>query len=51
MIDEGKALNIRGHAWAGELQVKSMQYSIDFGATWYPCKLEKAFKPFSLAAF
>lgn len=40
-IEEGKALNIRGHAWAGDLEVKDMSYSIDFGATWQPCQLEK----------
>ena len=41
MIDKGKILNIRGHAWAGDLEVSQMEYSIDFGATWKPCKLEK----------
>lgn len=41
MIKEGRKLNIRGHAWAGELEVARMQYSIDFGATWQDCSLEK----------
>lgn len=41
MIDKGKTLNIRGHAWAGDLEVSQMEYSIDFGATWKQCKLEK----------
>jgi DMSO/TMAO reductase YedYZ molybdopterin-dependent catalytic subunit len=41
MIDKGKTLNIRGHAWAGDLEVSQMEYSIDFGSTWKPCKLEK----------
>ena len=41
MISEGKTLNIRGHAWAGELEVTKMEYSIDFGSTWKPCKIEK----------
>lgn len=36
LIDK-KTLDIRGHAWAGELNVKSVDYSIDFGATWKPC--------------
>ena len=31
---------IRGHAWAGELEVSKMEYSIDFGATWQLCTLE-----------
>jgi DMSO/TMAO reductase YedYZ molybdopterin-dependent catalytic subunit len=41
MIEEGQKLNIRGHAWAGELEVARMQYSIDFGATWKDCYVEK----------
>ena len=40
IIGEGKSLNIRGHAWAGELEVYKMEYSIDFGATWNTCTLE-----------
>lgn len=39
-IKEGKVLKINGHAWAGELEVAKMEYSIDFGATWNPCDLE-----------
>lgn len=34
-------LKIRGHAWAGDLSVKSVLYSIDFGANWKTTKLEK----------
>ncbi len=41
MIKEGQALNIRGHAWAGELEVTKMEYSIDFGSTWNPCTVER----------
>ncbi len=41
MISEGKKLDIRGHAWAGDLEVAKMEYSIDFGATWKECTLEK----------
>lgn len=41
MINEGKKLDIRGHAWAGELEVERMQYSIDFGSTWQSCPIEK----------
>lgn len=40
-ISDGKKLSIRGHAWAGELEVSKMEYSIDFGATWNKCPLEK----------
>lgn len=42
MLKEGKSLSIRGHAWAGELEVVKMEYSIDFGATWTSCPVEKA---------
>ena len=40
-IKNGTPLKIRGHAWAGELEVSKMEYSIDFGATWNTCPLEK----------
>lgn len=41
LINEGKKLKINGHAWAGELDVVKMEYSIDFGASWNICKLEQ----------
>lgn len=41
MISEGEKMTIRGHAWAGELEVDKLDYSIDFGATWEPCSLKK----------
>jgi len=41
IISKGKKLNIRGHAWAGELEISKVSYSIDFGATWSDCTLEK----------
>ncbi|MTI37981.1 sulfite oxidase, partial [Fulvivirga lutimaris] len=41
IIKEGASLNIRGHAWAGELKVNKMEYSIDFGATWKTCKIDE----------
>lgn len=41
IIKKGKVLNIRGHAWAGELEVTKMEYSIDFGSTWTECNIEK----------
>jgi len=41
IINKGKALNIRGHAWAGELEVAKMEYSIDYGSTWNACVIEK----------
>nr|WP_299338947.1 sulfite oxidase [Allomuricauda sp.] len=39
IVPLGKKLSINGHAWAGELEVTKMEYSIDFGSTWTPCKL------------
>ncbi|MDC8005828.1 sulfite oxidase [Aureisphaera galaxeae] len=41
VLSNKKTLEIRGHAWAGELEVAKMEYSIDFGSTWNACSLEK----------
>jgi len=41
ILQPGKKLHISGHAWAGELEVAKMEYSIDFGSTWENCSLEK----------
>lgn len=41
-INEGKQLKINGHAWAGELAVSKMDYSIDFGSNWIACDIEPA---------
>jgi DMSO/TMAO reductase YedYZ molybdopterin-dependent catalytic subunit len=41
ILKKKNSLNIRGHAWAGELEVKKVEYSIDFGSTWKTCSLEK----------
>lgn len=50
-IKEGKALNIRGHAWAGDLEVAKMEYSIDFGSTWKSCSVEKPTNRFAWQHF
>jgi len=41
-IDHGlnESLKIRGHAWAGDLSVKKVFLSIDFGSTWHETLLE-----------
>lgn len=39
VISSDKTLSVRGHAWAGELEVMDLDYSIDFGATWQKAKL------------
>ncbi len=36
----GEQLALRGHAWAGDLDVAEMHVSIDFGATWQPAELD-----------
>ncbi|MFY0604974.1 MAG: sulfite oxidase [Flavobacteriaceae bacterium] len=41
IISKDKFINLKGHAWAGELEVSKVHYSIDFGATWKLCTLEK----------
>ena len=38
---QGKALSLRGHAWAGDARVKTVFTSIDFGATWQKARLRK----------
>lgn len=35
-------LPIRGHAWAGDTFIKTVEYSIDFGASWQRCSLKDA---------
>jgi DMSO/TMAO reductase YedYZ molybdopterin-dependent catalytic subunit len=39
--DGNETLELRGHAWAGDLSVRRMYTSIDFGATWQKAKLER----------
>ena len=41
MIELGDELPIRGHAWAGDLEVTQVEYSIDFGSSWSLCTLSK----------
>jgi len=38
----GATLEVRGHAWAGDLGITAVDVSIDFGQTWQPAKLNKA---------
>jgi len=42
IVKNGQKLPVRGHAWAGDLPVKAVEVSVDFGATWQSCKLESA---------
>lgn len=41
-VSKGQPLAIRGSAWAGELGVREVFVSTDFGATWTRAKLDKA---------
>lgn len=36
----GAALALRGHAWAGDADVRTVEVSIDFGSTWIEADLE-----------
>ena len=36
-----RKIDIRGHAWAGDVEVKEMHVSFDFGATWQKTELAK----------
>ncbi|MEZ4828582.1 MAG: sulfite oxidase [Bacteroidia bacterium] len=49
----GKSLTVRGKAWAGDLAVKKVEISIDFGATWQEARLSAprnrmAWQPFEV---
>jgi len=39
MIKASESLKVRGHAWAGDLMVKEVFTSIDFGQSWQSCSL------------
>lgn len=41
IIRKGDSLKVNGHAWAGEQEVRNVEYSVDFGSTWRACSLEK----------
>jgi DMSO/TMAO reductase YedYZ molybdopterin-dependent catalytic subunit len=38
--EQDKALAVRGQAWAGDLAVREVAVSIDFGATWQAARLQ-----------
>ncbi|RRQ48551.1 molybdopterin containing oxidoreductase [Maribacter algicola] len=41
IIELGSNFHISGHAWAGELEVSEMEFSIDFGSSWQKCSLSR----------
>jgi DMSO/TMAO reductase YedYZ molybdopterin-dependent catalytic subunit len=38
---QAEALEVRGHAWAGDDRIRRVDVSIDFGATWRKARLER----------
>ncbi|WP_266367407.1 sulfite oxidase [Tellurirhabdus rosea] len=41
VLEAGKTLSVRGHAWAGDRAVRDLQLSFDYGATWQSANLKK----------
>ena len=39
IVKGNRTFEVRGHAWAGDLEVAAVHISIDFGARWTKCKL------------
>lgn len=50
-IPAGQASEVRGHAWAGNGDIASVDVSIDFGQTWMAAKLEPAKNKFAWQRF
>ncbi|MEZ5995583.1 MAG: sulfite oxidase [Hyphomonadaceae bacterium] len=38
----GRAVEVRGHAWSGDVEVARVDVSMDFGATWVEAELDEA---------
>ena len=51
LISGERSVGIRGHAWAGALEVASVKSSIDFGASWQSCKLSSPVNRFAWQHF
>jgi sulfite oxidase len=51
MIEEGRQLPIRGHAWSGYGDIVKVEYSIDFGASWKSTTIKPAPNRFSWQHF
>ncbi|MDH3240401.1 MAG: sulfite oxidase [Alphaproteobacteria bacterium] len=48
---QGRDMNVRGHAWAGDNLVAEVNLSIDFGTTWIPAKLTRPDNPYAWQHF
>jgi hypothetical protein len=44
---DNRMLEVRGHAWAGDHKVASVDVSIDFGATWMRADLDAPANPYA----
>lgn len=44
---DNRALEVRGHAWAGDRKVSRLDVSIDFGATWMRADLDAPANPYA----
>ncbi len=44
---DNRALEVRGHAWAGDRKVTRIDVSIDFGATWMQADLDAPANPYA----
>ena len=51
VIEPGRKLPLAGHAWCGSSAVKRVDYSIDFGGTWRPCRLTRPVNRFAWQQF
>lgn len=40
IVKVNQSFEVRGHAWAGDLQVRAVEISQDYGQTWKPTKLQ-----------
>ena len=41
IVKADQQFEVRGHAWAGDLEVKAVDVSIDFGSSWISCSVTK----------
>ena len=51
VIEKTRSLPVAGHAWCGGAPVARMEYSIDFGSSWKPCRLSQPTNRFAWQHF
>ena len=47
----GRKIELRGHAWAGDHEVRTVEVSIDHGTTWKPAKVNPPANKFAWQRF